>query len=971
MRSLVKGVTIVALFLVATGTTAAIETGDALHREEVEQIALTAAPLPEPLAPMRLAQDVTCGYQSWYDPATPGLLLFKLGGTDATGPDRWMGARFEAPGISELVGLWVYFWTDPSAVNGEIILEAWDNDGPVSACGPETPGTKLRRLAIPTSELAGSGWHYITFADPTGVIWGADDGALHYLFVSLAFHPAPGESGFIYAVTDWSEETGCGMDPHTVIRETSIGTDWYYVGELYGEACELIVLARICTVECTPQSWYDPVSDDWKEYELIATPHPFWRRLGVRYDFDGPVEFRGFWFWLTEYGVPYFGQIEADVRTDLGAAQSCGRATPGPRLHFEIKDIASLGLTPGWNYFPFTARHVIQCGDGPGSLFTTMSFLNPVEPLVLLASAPTVAGCGPDPHSIIRPEGTANEWVYLGEWAADPYQSELKMVADICPAPIKFTATPAVVRRTGPAVVFEATSGVPLTNWYWSFGDGGSSTEPSPVHLYTTPGSYRVILQATGEDGETYLAYYPDCVKVGSLLADFTATPRTGLAPMTVTFTDLSEGTPTEWHWDFGDGGTSNEKQPTYTYMTPGEYSVTLVVSCTDSPIGPDTDQITRTGYIMCDDTPRQDLAVWVVGSDLARPGFDKCYSVVVRNEGSVPSPAGEDLTFILPPTPRCEVISTNPPGTLMPGKGVNEQVVWTIDPLAAWESRTYEVCIRIAEDAVSGSILNVTAITSLIPGEAPTNNTFHEGEEIRSSWDPNAKFANPIGCGPDHLLAGDERLVYSIFFENKAEATADAIYALVLDTLDATLDWNTLQFGPTSHDDVMMYDFDPVSREIMWFFDHINLPPNVNPPEGEGFVSFTIKPMLGLSQGTVIPNRAHIRFDYNPWIAAPEEGSVERVILECCDCPCHGDPVCDGQLDVLDVLKTVDVAFREKEAIVDLYCAHEPGGRTDVNCDGVTNVQDIVAMVAAVFRGQTGNICDPCACDPYPTDCP
>ena len=46
--------------------------------------------------------------------------------------------------------------------------------------------------------------------------------------------------------------------------------------------------------------------------------------------------------------------------------------------------------------------------------------------------------------------------------------------------------------------------------------------------------------------------------------AAFTATPTSGTAPLTVNFTDQSSNTPTSWQWDFGDGGSSAEQNPTH-----------------------------------------------------------------------------------------------------------------------------------------------------------------------------------------------------------------------------------------------------------------------------------------------------------------------------------------------------------------------------------------------------------------------
>jgi len=61
--------------------------------------------------------------------------------------------------------------------------------------------------------------------------------------------------------------------------------------------------------------------------------------------------------------------------------------------------------------------------------------------------------------------------------------------------------------------------------------------------------------------------------------ADFTATPATGDAPVSVAFTDTSTNTPTSWAWDFGDGGSDTVQNPTHTYDAPGTYTVTLIAT--------------------------------------------------------------------------------------------------------------------------------------------------------------------------------------------------------------------------------------------------------------------------------------------------------------------------------------------------------------------------------------------------------
>ena len=78
------------------------------------------------------------------------------------------------------------------------------------------------------------------------------------------------------------------------------------------------------------------------------------------------------------------------------------------------------------------------------------------------------------------------------------------------------------------------------------------------------------------------------------------------------------------------------------------------------------------------------------------------------------------------------------------------------------------------------------------------------------------------------------------------------------------------------------------------------------------------------------------------------------------CQCPCHTDPQCDGLTNVLDVVLTVNVAFRGAPAVFDDGCPYE---QTDVDCSGFTNVIDVVKMVNVAFRGMdpATQFCDGC----------
>ena len=134
--------------------------------------------------------------------------------------------------------------------------------------------------------------------------------------------------------------------------------------------------------------------------------------------------------------------------------------------------------------------------------------------------------------------------------------------------------------------------------WLWIFGDGSTSNLQNPVHTYNNPGTYTVtltVLGAGGSDSETKTNYIT--VSNPAPVADFSATPTTGIAPLTVTFTNLTTGPATSWLWDFGDGNTSTAQDPVHQYLSPGTYTVSLTAT---GPNGSDmetkVDYITATG---------------------------------------------------------------------------------------------------------------------------------------------------------------------------------------------------------------------------------------------------------------------------------------------------------------------------------------------------------------------------------------
>jgi PKD repeat protein len=128
-----------------------------------------------------------------------------------------------------------------------------------------------------------------------------------------------------------------------------------------------------------------------------------------------------------------------------------------------------------------------------------------------------------------------------------------------------------------------------ITSWSWNFGDSQTSTQQNPTHTYAASGFYDVTLTVTANTGAT--DSITKSVWAGPNLvptANFTYTDAGGF---NVYFTDTSidsDGSVTQWYWQFGDGATSTVQNPSHHYQWPGTYTVTL--TATDNEGGSDSE---------------------------------------------------------------------------------------------------------------------------------------------------------------------------------------------------------------------------------------------------------------------------------------------------------------------------------------------------------------------------------------------
>ena len=125
-------------------------------------------------------------------------------------------------------------------------------------------------------------------------------------------------------------------------------------------------------------------------------------------------------------------------------------------------------------------------------------------------------------------------------------------------------------------------------NWYWEFGDGNSSVEQNPIHIYPEPGEYLTNLTISNDSCtstmEMIVFVMRDSLPDDDCQAMFYAYADSN-SLFTINFMDMSiaggnpSGIPDTWYWDFGDGNTSTLQNPVHTYLDEGYYQVCLTIT--------------------------------------------------------------------------------------------------------------------------------------------------------------------------------------------------------------------------------------------------------------------------------------------------------------------------------------------------------------------------------------------------------
>jgi PKD repeat protein len=175
---------------------------------------------------------------------------------------------------------------------------------------------------------------------------------------------------------------------------------------------------------------------------------------------------------------------------------------------------------------------------------------------------------------------TADFWT---SWALMPWIPVTQSI--IVPGPLQAAGSASATSGVVPLTVSftcTASGGVSPYTYSWVFGDGGTSSEQNPTHIYYTPGIYVAIVTVTDSASQTAQWSSPEINAIMPLYVLMASVnPISGTAPLTVSFSITPDGgtTPYSYYWTFGDGGTSTLRNPTHVYSVGGTYTATCLIT--------------------------------------------------------------------------------------------------------------------------------------------------------------------------------------------------------------------------------------------------------------------------------------------------------------------------------------------------------------------------------------------------------
>lgn len=145
-----------------------------------------------------------------------------------------------------------------------------------------------------------------------------------------------------------------------------------------------------------------------------------------------------------------------------------------------------------------------------------------------------------------------------------------------------FTSTPSTSCLSPLLVSYDASGSTAASTFDWRFGDYNTSSGVTTTNNFIHHGFFNDTLIITSTHGCKDTLVKPNNVTIHPF-AHFFPNPYRGCVPLTINFTDLSStngvDTIVSWAWDFNNGHTSTLANPVDSFVTAGNYMVSLIVT--------------------------------------------------------------------------------------------------------------------------------------------------------------------------------------------------------------------------------------------------------------------------------------------------------------------------------------------------------------------------------------------------------
>jgi uncharacterized repeat protein (TIGR01451 family) len=253
------------------------------------------------------------------------------------------------------------------------------------------------------------------------------------------------------------------------------------------------------------------------------------------------------------------------------------------------------------------------------------------------------------------------------------------------------------------------------------------------------------------------------------------------------------------------------------------------------------------------------DLRVTVTSYTPARVGRATYYQARVENVGAMPvSAANLVLTY------ESQYVGASP----TPTTHVGQELTWALPTIAPFQVLNFTIATNLPINIPIGNPITTLAALTNVPADLVLRDNRDTLRQIVvGSADPNDIQVNYSRLTPQQVANGTT-LDYTIRFQNIGTDTAFAV--MIQDSLPASLlRLGTVEMVAQSHNCQWRLDG---QGHMSLSFPGIKLPHrNVNAVGSMGFVRFRVVPLPTLAPGDLIPNQAHITFDYNAPISTNE----------------------------------------------------------------------------------------------------